>query len=219
MPSVLIANEKGGCGKTTFATTLASALARISDRVALADADRQRSSLTWLGRRPNTAPRIAALDWSRRADIGSFPAQLRRKSIEWLVIDAPGAIRGAKAEALVSEADIIITPITPSFFDAHSTFRFLSRIENLKRIRRGGAEFFIAVNRVPRPGRHSEELDRFFLRIEREPAAEITERAAYPDLAAQGLGLFDRRVSGLLKAQSQWTPLLRLIGAGRASAI
>lgn len=217
MPAVLIANEKGGCGKTTFATTLASALARISDKVALADADRQRSSLTWLGRRPSTAPQIAALDWTRRADIGSFPAQLRRKSIDWLVIDGPGAIRGATAEALVAEAEFIITPITPSIFDAHSTFRFLSRIENLKRIRRGRAEFFIAVNRVSRAGRANDELDRFFLRIEREPAAEITERTAYPDLAAQGLALFDRRVSDLAKAQSQWAPLLRLIGAPRAS--
>ena len=61
MRVILVANTKGGCGKTTMSTTLASALAASGRRVAIADADPQRSSLTWLARRPAEAPPLFPL--------------------------------------------------------------------------------------------------------------------------------------------------------------
>lgn len=218
MNAILIANSKGGSGKTTFATTLAAALAATGDRVALADADRQRSSLTWLGRRPRVEAPITALDWSRRADIGRFPACVSRASLDWVVIDAPGALKGPKAEALVAQATYVVAPVTPSFFDAHAAQGFLARIENLARIRRGGAAFLVAANRVPPRGRLARDLADFFLRIELEPAAEIAERSAYPELAAQGLSVFDRRGRSVAPIQAQWTPLLNRLGAAHASS-
>ena len=60
MRKILVVNSKGGCGKTTLATNLAVALAARGDDVALADADRQKSSLSWVKRRPkkvSTGPR------------------------------------------------------------------------------------------------------------------------------------------------------------------
>ena len=64
MMIVLVANTKGGCGKTTVSTHLAAALACHGRRTALADADRQRSSLQWARLRPGSAALIVALDWS-----------------------------------------------------------------------------------------------------------------------------------------------------------
>jgi cellulose biosynthesis protein BcsQ len=63
MITVLVANSKGGCGKTTIATHLAAAFAGAGLRAALADADRQGSSLGWLRARPDGAAPIQALDW------------------------------------------------------------------------------------------------------------------------------------------------------------
>ena len=48
MKTILVANLKGGCGKTMTAITLAGALANQGLRVGLADADPQKSSLQWL---------------------------------------------------------------------------------------------------------------------------------------------------------------------------
>lgn len=48
MFTVLVANIKGGCGKTTAATHLAAAFAVAGRGAPFADADRQRSGLGWV---------------------------------------------------------------------------------------------------------------------------------------------------------------------------
>ncbi len=67
MQTILIANPKGGSGKTTLATGVAGWLAGKRQRVALQDLDPQRSSREWLLRRPALFPRIVAADRDARA--------------------------------------------------------------------------------------------------------------------------------------------------------
>ncbi|KAF5277994.1 hypothetical protein FQR65_LT15883 [Abscondita terminalis] len=87
MKTILVANLKGGCGKTITAITLATALAQKGYKVALADADGQKSALQWLKQRPEQAAKIQSLDWRHEKSIGDAP-----KNLDYLVIDAPGAL-------------------------------------------------------------------------------------------------------------------------------
>ena len=65
MPVIVVANPKGGVGKSTVATNLAGALARAGHAVMLGDVDRQQSARQWLALRPPALPAIAGWDVAR----------------------------------------------------------------------------------------------------------------------------------------------------------
>lgn len=208
MRSILVANLKGGCGKTVISTTLATALAARGDRVALADADKQKSSLRWGKQRPSDAAGIEMLDWTKSSALGERP-----KKLDWLVIDAPGALSGDRAEDLVAEARAVLVPVTPSFFDIDATKRFLKRVDDMKRVRKGKAEISVIANRVRARSRAAAGLDERLSDLDRAPLARIAERAIYAELAEQGLGLFDRNQKAFDPIKAQWAPVLEMLDA------
>lgn len=204
MIRILVSNLKGGCGKTTIAVNLAGAFARGGLRTALADADRQRSALSWLALRPADAPPVAGLDW--RKEPGEVPAGTAR-----LVVDAPAAIRGKEVEALLELADLVVVPVLPSPFDEASSERFLARLDERKPIRKGRKPVLVVANRVRPRSRAAARLDSFLVRIGHPPVARLAERALYGELALEGRSLFDappRLAEGPI---AEWRPLLRAI--------
>lgn len=210
MKTVLIANQKGGCGKSSVAITLASALANQGQSVALVDADPQQSSLQWLQMRPKTAAKILSVDWHDDDDIGNLPKKVQKQlgKKDWLIIDAPGSLTAQKAASLISETKAIIIPVLPSIFDVASTKQFLHSIEDIKRIRKGKVDIHLLANRIRPQVNTTQTLKNFFDKIGQLPLAWITERSMYPQLAEQGLAIFDRTQKHYRDVQVQWQPVL-----------
>jgi len=91
MPVFLIANPKGGVGKSTVATNLAGYFARRGERTMLGDLDRQQSSRAWLALRPRALPKIdtaGRISDSRSADSTNseiIPHRCHDSRAFWLV--------------------------------------------------------------------------------------------------------------------------------------
>ncbi|MEM6489521.1 MAG: ParA family protein, partial [Pseudomonadota bacterium] len=181
----------------------AAALAGRGGRVGLADADAQQSALGWLGLRPADLPPIAGLSWAKAGRIGAHP-----KKLDWLVIDAPGALKGARAEALIAEAKAIVTPFQPGLFDRASTERFLAEIEEIKRIAKGKVGVHLVANRFRGGVRQAEAVAETAAALNRAVTATIPERAAYASLAATGMTVFDSTRTAHRRLCGPWQPLL-----------
>ena len=204
MRKILVANRKGGCGKTTVATQLAGALAASGHACCLADTDRQRSSLGWLACRPAEAPPITALDWTK--EIGNPP-----KGEGFLVIDAAAGLRGERALEMVKLADLLILPMLPSAFDEGATRRFLERIKKLRRIATGRMPVGIVGNRMRGRTHAADGFERFVTGLAAPIVARVRDSQLYVQSAATGLSVFDARGVRARALQAEWYPLLAFV--------
>ncbi len=204
MLRVLVTNIKGGCGKTTIATNLAAAFAAGGFATGLAEVDRQRSSLSWLKLRASHHRPIQGLDWRR--DIGDIPDTIRR-----LVIDAPANLRMRHVDDLIREADLVVVPVLASVFDESSTERFLTKLDELKPIRKGRKTVALVANRLRPRSKATQRLETFLERLGQPIAARLSDRAIYGELAVQGQSIFDVEGHLVRPVREEWRPLLNTI--------
>src|SRR5258708_7393937 len=141
MQTILVANPKGGSGKTTLATNVAGWLAGKRQSVVLRDLDPQRSSTDWLQRRPALFPRIAG--GARDAKHGHKEA-----ASDWRVVDTPAGLHGDDMRDAIRRADVMLVPLTPSAFDMAAATHFLAAIQDVKAIKKGGLALGIVAMRV-----------------------------------------------------------------------
>ena len=206
MRTVLIANPKGGSGKTTLATNLAGYFATRGRRVVLCDLDRQQSSLEWLGRRPHKLPLIRPQD--------SLKERLVRNA-EWIVIDSPAGLRGYRLTDIIKAADFIIVPTQPSAFDIGATREFLDLLREEKAIRKQRAFVAMAGIRVDARTRSAASLQTFMESSGFPVLTYLRDAQIYRLAAEQGASLFDIRPSQVGRDLQQWAPLLHwLVNAG-----
>ncbi|CAO3407712.1 nucleotide-binding protein [Azospirillum largimobile] len=204
MLTILVANIKGGCGKTTVATHLAAASAVAGLPTVLADVDRQHSSLGWLERRPGQAPALVGLDWAK--DLSDAPRGTKR-----LVIDAPAALKTKQIEDLVKMADVVVLPVLPGAFDEQATQRFLGKLDELKRIAKKKTTVAVVGNRMRARTKAADRLDRFLGGIGHQVVTRLRDSQIYADAAESGLSLFDMPGKRAAEHRGDWQPLLSYI--------
>lgn len=203
MNSILIANPKGGSGKTTLATNLAGYFATRGRRVVLSDLDRQQSALEWLQRRPHKLPLIHGHDARRKDDHITNP--------EWRVTDSPAGLREEKLSDAVKQADCVIVPIQPSAFDIGATRAFLELLAEEKAVRKQKTFVAMVGMRVDSRTRSATGLMEFMKQAGFPVLTCLRNAQVYALAAEQGVSLFDIRPSQVTSDLQQWAPLLHWI--------
>ena len=198
MKTILIANPKGGAGKTTLSTNLAGYLAAHGENVFLWDLDRQKSALHWLSQRPAHLPTISRLDNAKE-----------KSGKGWLVLDSPAGLHGEKLSDLLKRVEKIIVPIVPSSFDLAATKLFLSELAEEKAVRKGKAFVAIVGMRVDARTRAAEKLDEFLAPIDLPVLTHLRDTQNYVTAAFDGKSIFDMAPSSVAQDVMQWQPIIK----------
>ncbi len=207
MKHILIANSKGGAGKTTLATNLASYLAAAGQRVLLQDLDRQQSSAHWLSRRPADMPVIHTYNAHTKEKF---------KDSAWVITDTAAGLRDEKLSDAVKQADCVIVPIQPSAFDIGASSNFLDRLVEEKAIRKNKTFVALVGMRVNSRTHAAASLADFMQQTGFPVLTYLRNAQVYATAAELGIGLFDMRASLVAQDMEQWAPLLTWIDEATA---
>ena len=200
MPVIVVANPKGGVGKSTLATNVAGALAREGHAVMLGDIDRQQSSRQWLALRPAHLPPIRGWDEVSHNDIVRPP-----KGKTHVVLDTPAGLHGKRLDAVLRIAHKILIPLQPSLFDIQATHAFLGALREHPR----AAEIRLGLvgMRVREHTIANDQLHQYLATLNVPVVAWLRDTQNYVQLAARGLTLWDVAPSRVERDLEQWLPL------------
>jgi chromosome partitioning protein len=200
MPVIVVANPKGGVGKTTLSTNLAGYLATRGRAVMLGDVDRQQSSRTWLGLRPAGLPKI--MSW----EVGQGEVVRPPKGTTHIVLDTPAGLHGKRLDEVMKLADKVLIPLQPSIFDIHATHEFVTQ---LLAHRRSDKVQLAVVGMRTREGTISTDQLRTFLQGVGVPLLGfLRDTQNYVHLAAHGLTLWDVASTRFQGDREQWEPIV-----------
>jgi chromosome partitioning protein len=199
MPVVLVANPKGGVGKSTLSTHVAGYFASQGHSVMLGDADRQQSSRLWLRLRPPEARPIQTWDISH--DLIARPP----RDVSHVVLDTPAGLHGWRFKDVMRLADKVLVPLQPSIFDIYATRAFLDEVAELKRSSQ--LDIGIVGMRVDPRTIAADKLREFVSGLGLPVLAYLRDTQNYIHLAARGLTLFDVAPSRVQKDLQQWQPI------------
>jgi chromosome partitioning protein len=193
MPVIVIANPKGGVGKSTIATNLAGYFAKQGHQVMLGDADVQQSSRAWLALRPGSLPPIAA--WDIDGHIAKPP-----KGTTHIVLDTPAGLAGTRLDEVLRIADKVVVPLQPSMFDILATQEFLQRLKG----RPGKLDVGVLGMRVNIRTRAADQLAHYVNNLGLPMLGYLRDTQNYVQLAAHGATVWDVAPSRVKKDLVQW---------------
>jgi chromosome partitioning protein len=201
MSVIVIANPKGGVGKSTVATNLAGYFAKQGHKVMLGDADVQQSSRQWLALRPGSLPPIAA--W----DIANGHVARPPKGTTHIVLDTPAGLTGARLDEVLRIADKVIVPLQPSMFDILATQAFLKHLAS----RQGRFAVGVLGMRLNVRTRAADQLAHYVSNVGVPVLGYLRDTQNYVQLAAHGATLWDVAPSRVEKDMEQWQEIVRWV--------
>ena len=204
MRSILVINPKGGCGKTTIATNLASFYAVWEVPVGLIDLDPQKSSSDWLKVRPETASTIQKFSGVKRK--GGLPSDLKR-----VIFDAPAKTQLASVAKLIDMVDVVLIPVLPSAIDIRVTAKFIADLLIKVKVRHKPVKIAVVGNRMQANYKSSMLLEKFLEKVEIPYIAKIRASQKYVQAADAGLGIFDMTSFTVKVDVEAWKPLVNWI--------
>jgi chromosome partitioning protein len=210
--TILVINSKGGSGKTTLTTNLASYYASKKIRTAIMDYDPQGSSIQWLRVRPDDAEKIHGANAAPTK--GAVPLRSLHAWVpadtEVKIIDAPAGAKGLLLQEIVRKSDFIVIPVAPSPIDIHATADFIKELFLFGGARTSKAKIAVVANRVrSSSSQNYGSLERFLNSLKLPFLTSIRDSEIYLNAAEKGLGVFEMDEAATVAERRELMPILK----------
>ncbi len=213
MRSIMVLNAKGGSGKTTVATNIASHYAAAGNKVVLIDLDPQGSSLDWLEARSNGRSIITGID-------GAHLSYRAPRSADYVIYDTPAAIKGRDLTDCLRRAQSVIVPVLPSSIDMRAATTFIQNVLNNGRVSRKETRVALIANRCRENYNSYQQLDSFLRKVRKAPfIGSLRETQNYVRAAERGLGIFELAPFQARQDLDQWQSIIRWLNSKRSQPV
>jgi chromosome partitioning protein len=210
--TTVVMNAKGGVGKTTITTNLASYFAANGVPTTIMDYDPQGSSLRWLKQRPSEALPIHAADGAphRGAGLRSTSRFVPRDTRQ-LVIDAPAGPNRLLIQELMDRSQAILIPVAPSRIDIHATANFIKELLLITCRRHCDIRVAVIANRARASTAVYEPLERFVSSLRLSFLTYLFDSEVYIESGDTGLGIFELEQSLTADARREFMPIVEWV--------
>mgnify|MGYP001823133985 CR=1 FL=1 len=189
---IIILNPKGGCGKTSLATNLASYYALRGPMPALLDCDPQGASMRWLEKRSRIRPPIHGVAAYKQSMQVTRTWQLRvPQETRKIIVDTPAGLEGPQIYDLVYDASNVLIPVMPSPIDIRYAARFIADLLLAAQLDLGSVRVGIVANRTRKNTISLRRLRRFLSSLKIPVIAVLRDSQNFVRAADEGIGVCD----------------------------
>lgn len=184
---IVIANSKGGVGKSTLAVHLAAWLQKQGHRVTLADCDTQQSSSEWI-REANPDVKAVRLD---NPDVILNELPHLSQDADFVIADGPGS-QTETSRALLLRADMAIVPCKASMLEVRALAKATDVLRQAQDIRAGRPEAIIVLSMIGKNYRLTKDMKDAAAALNLPMASTaMILRQIYADAPGQGAAVWD----------------------------
>ncbi|NND65308.1 MAG: AAA family ATPase [Gammaproteobacteria bacterium] len=216
MRLITIMNPKGGCGKTTVATNMAAAFASEGANVTMVDFDPQGSTIHWLARRPEGEPAITGINAAKRGIKSLSDSAV--KDADFVIMDAPAAIRGNALIDLLNHSETVVIPVLPSPIDIDAAAQFIEQLRRYQRVKTGHTKLAVIANRAKTNTLMFDQLEQFLEKTRVPYLTALRDAQNYNRAYTRGLGVYELPEYLAWPDWEQWTPILDWIDSRKSQA-
>jgi chromosome partitioning protein len=210
MRTIMVLNAKGGCGKSTISTNLASYFASVmGKKVVLADYDPQESSLEWL--------KVRDEKWAHIDGIAAYKEPVRvPKDADFLIIDAPARVHGKELTQMMQKVETVIFPVLPSPIDMRAATKYMEELMKNGRVERKEVKIGVIANRVRENTIIFSELYDFIKTMKLPYITTLRDTQNYIRAEERGIGIFEMAPSQVYQDLEDWEPLTKWLRSKRS---